>query len=78
MDAYYSDGNATSFIIDLALEESRKDLQDNEVVLFWWYFGEFWRFFKGLGRCFYLVSPSDTSFKSAEEVPNYFRQVCHF
>ena len=30
---------------------------------------------KGLGRMFYMVDPAETTYKTAEDVPFFFRQV---
>lgn len=36
---------------------------------------EVFDFFKSLGRFFYLVSPSESSFKDPRDVPRYFSDV---
>lgn len=33
-------------------------------------------FVTGMRRMFYIVSPNETSFKTADEVPKYINEVC--
>lgn len=36
---------------------------------------EIYDFLKGIGRLFYVISPSETSFKDPRDVPPYFADV---
>lgn len=40
--------------------------------------GDDFDFFKGLGRLFYVISPSETTFKDPKDVPSYFANVSIF
>lgn len=61
----------TSIFLSNVLEDSR----DRATIFFGG--SDISEFFKGLGRLFYVVSPSETIFKDPREVPSYFANVSY-